>query len=111
VAPSPFAASDTTPAARVDETETPKSETNTSKPTVVIPGVNGAPPAKPPTRTPGVTGGSPFNPFNPFKPITDAITNGIGAVTGTRPGAAGGTDSTGAPSGGADSGGTGSGEN
>jgi hypothetical protein len=111
VAPSPFAASDTTPVARVDETETPKSETNTSKPTVVIPGVNGAPPAKPPTRTPGVTGGSPFNPFNPFKPITDAISNGIGALTGTRPGAAGGTDSTGAPSGGADSGGTGSGEN
>ena len=65
------------------------------------------------------TGGNPFNPINPFKPITDAITNGIGAVTGIRPGTASGTDTTGAPSGagtggpsgGADSGGDGSGEN
>jgi hypothetical protein len=66
-----------------------------------------------------VTGGNPFNPLAPFTPITDAITNGIGAITGARPGTAGGTDSTGAPpsgagtggpSGGADSDGNGSGE-
>jgi hypothetical protein len=123
LAPTPFAATSSAPAARVDEIETEietqKSDTTTSKPPVVIPGVNGAPVAKPPTRTPGVTGGSPFSPFSPFKPITDAITNGIGAITGPRSGAASGTDSTGTSSGagtdgssgGADSGGTGSGEN
>ena len=117
LAPSPVALSATTPAARVDETETPKSEASrvsVVKPAVVIPGVNGAPLAKPPTRTPSAPGGTPFNPLAPFKPITDAITNGFGAVTGTRPGTAGGTDSAGAPSGagtgGADSGGDGSGE-
>jgi hypothetical protein len=111
---SPLAVSNTAPAAVVDATETPKPDTSrvsAPKPTVVIPGVNGAPLAKPPTGTSGVTGGNPFNPLAPFKPITDAITNGIGAITGARPGAAGGTDSTGAPPGGADSGGTGSGEN
>jgi hypothetical protein len=118
LASSPLAVSSSAPEA-VDETETEtsKSETNTAKPTVVIPGVNGAPPAKPVTHTPGVTGGQPFNPLAPFKPFTDAITNGIGAVTGAQPGTA--TGSTGAPpsgagtdgpSGGADSGGNGSGE-
>jgi hypothetical protein len=122
-APTPFAATSSAPAARVDEidasqTETSKSEasTSTAKPTVVIPGVNGAPLAKPPTRTPSAPGG---NPFNPFKPITDAITNGFGAITGSRPGATGGTESTGTSSGagtggtsgGADSDGSGSGAN
>ncbi|MBB5167967.1 hypothetical protein [Mycobacterium sp. AZCC_0083] len=117
---SPLAVSSSAPAALVDDTETPKSDTSrvsTPKPTVVIPGVNGAPLAKPPTGTAGVTGGNPFNPLAPFTPITDAFTNGIGAITGARPGAAGGTDSSGAPSGagtggpsgGADSDGNGSG--
>jgi hypothetical protein len=121
LAPSPLAVSGSAPAALVDDTETPKSDTSrvsAPKPTVVIPGVNGAPLAKPPTGTSGVTGGNPFNPLAPFTPITDAITNGIGAITGARPGAASGTDSSGAPSGagtggpsgGADSGGNGSGE-
>jgi hypothetical protein len=116
LAPSPVALSAATPAARVDDTETPEPEASrasVSKPTVVIPGVNGAPLAKPPTRTPSAPGGTPFNPLAPFKPITDAITNGFGAVTGTRPGTTSGTDSTGATSGagadGADSGGDGSG--
>jgi hypothetical protein len=129
---SPLAVSSTTPAARVEETETPKSETSRvdeSKPAVVIPGVNGAPLAKTPTGSSGAAGS------NRFKPITDAFTNGvgaiqngvtngvgairtgIGAITGSRPGTTGGTGSTGstgastgAPSGGADSGGNGSGE-
>lgn len=115
LAPKPFALSAATPAASADGTEPPKPDTSSSsKPAVVIPGVNGAPPAKPPTRAPSVTGGGPTNPFNPFKPITDAITNGVGAVNGFRNGVAGGTDSTGASSGagtsgGADSGGPGSG--
>jgi hypothetical protein len=116
LAPSPVALSAATPAARVDDTETPEPEASrasVSKPTVVIPGVNGAPLAKPPTRTSSAPGGTPFNPLAPFKPITDAITNGFGAFTGTRPGTASGTDSTGATSGagadGADSGGDGSG--
>ena len=119
---SPLAVSSSAPAALVDDTETPTSDTSrvsAPKPTVVIPGVNGAPLAKPPTGTSGVTGGTPFNPLSPFKPITDVITNGIGAVTGIRPGTASGTDTTGAPSGagtggpsgGADSGGDGSGAN
>ena len=117
LAPSPVALSATTPAARVDETETPKSETSRVsevKPAVVIPGVNGAPLAKPPTRPASAPGGAPFNPLAPFKPITDAITNGFGAITGTRPGTTGGTDSAGAGtgdfSGSADAGGDGSGE-
>lgn len=126
---SPLAVSSTTPAARVEETETPKSETSRvdeSKPAVVIPGVNGAPLAKTPTGSSGAAGS------NRFKPITDAFTTGIGAIqngvtngvgairtgigaiTGSRPGTTGGTGSTGAstgaPSGGADSGGNGSGE-
>ena len=119
LAASPLAVSRTAPAAVVDEpeTETPKSETSRTtavRPAVVIPGVNGAPLAKPPTATSSPTGGSPFNPFNPFKPITDAITTGVGAITGPRAGAASGTDSTGTPSGGpsgADSGESGSGAN
>ena len=123
LAASPLAVSSSTPAALVDDTETPKSDTSrvsAPKPTVVIPGVNGAPLAKPPTGTSGVTGGNPFKPLtDPFKPITDAITNGISAITGARPGTAGSTGSTGAPpsgagtggpSGGADSDGNGSGE-
>ena len=124
LAPTPFAAASSAPAARVadtSQTDTSKSETSTStaKPTVVIPGVNGAPLAKPPTRTSSAPGGNPVSPFNPFKPITDAITNGFGAITGSRPGATGGTESTGTSSGagsggtsgGADSGGSGSGAN
>jgi len=116
---SPLAVSDTAPAARVEETETPNSETSrtiNTRPTVVIPGVNGAPLAKPPTGTSGAAGN------NPLKPVTDGITNGItngfgaftngigaittgiGAVTGTRPGTASGTESTGADSGGDESG-------
>ena len=123
LAASPLAVSSSAPAAIVDETETPKSDTSRvsdPKPTVVIPGVNGAPLAKPPTGTSGVTAGNLFKPLtDPFKPITDAITNGIGAITGTRPGttsgtgspgAPSGTDSTGGPTGGADSGGNESGE-
>jgi hypothetical protein len=127
---SPLAVSGTTPEARVEETETPKSETSRvddSKPTVVIPGVNGAPLAKTPTGSSGAAGS------NRFKPITDAFTNGvgaiqngvtngvgairtgIGAITGSRPGTASGTGAdsgagTGGSSGGADSGGSGSGE-
>jgi hypothetical protein len=130
---STLAVSDTAPATSVDGTETPKSETSRvsdSKPTVVIPGVNGAPLAKTPTGRSGVAGS------NPFKPVTDGITNGvtngIGAVTNGigafttgvraftdgRSGTASGTGSTGADSGvgtggssgGAASGGSGSGE-
>jgi hypothetical protein len=109
IAASPAAVSSAALAASADETETeietPKSETSrvsTPKPAVVIPGVNGAPVAKPPVSAPSSTGG---NPFNPFKPITDAITNGFGAITGSRPGAAGGTESSGSPSSGAGTGG------
>jgi hypothetical protein len=126
---SPLAVSSTTPAARVEEIETQKSETSRvdeSKPAVVIPGVNGAPLTKTPTGSSGAAGS------NRFKPITDAFTNGvgaiqngvtngvgairtgIGAITGSRPGTTDGTGSTGAstgaPGGGADSGGNGSGE-
>jgi hypothetical protein len=61
------------------------------KPTTVIPGVNGAPLAKPPTTAASGSGGG-----NPFAPFTDAISNGIGAITGNRP-AAPGTGSSGSP--------------
>jgi hypothetical protein len=108
LAPTPFAAASSAPVALVDETETPKSETSRvsdPRPKTVIPGVNGAPIAKPPTGTSSPTGG---DPFSPFKPITDAITNGIGAITGPRSGATNGTESTGTgtgePSGDPDSG-------
>ncbi|HEV7420158.1 MAG TPA: hypothetical protein VGO30_09955 [Mycobacterium sp.] len=119
-APTPLAVSAATvsdPVAEnpVDETATPETSGATAeKPTTVIPGVNGAPLAKPPaTATSGAGGG---NPFKPFQPITDMITNGIGVLTGTRPAAPSGTESSGGPdSGGGSSsgsesgGGTGSG--
>jgi hypothetical protein len=108
---SPLAVSDPAPAARVEETETPNSETSrvsVSRPTVVIPGVNGAPLAKTPTGTSAVAGGNPFTPvtdgitngFGAFTNGISAITTGFGAVTGTRPGTASGTEATGADSGG-----------
>jgi hypothetical protein len=90
----------------VDETTTPETpavtpespEATAEKPATVIPGVNGAPLAKPPTTaTSGSGGGNPFTPFTPFKPFTDAISNGIGALTGNRPAAPGGTGSSGGP--------------
>jgi hypothetical protein len=108
---SPLAVSDPAPAGRVEGSETPMPEASrmsASTPTVVIPGVNGAPLAKTPTGTSGagtsgVAGGAPFT------PVTDALNNGIGAftngvgafaneigaVTGTRPKTASGTESTG----------------
>lgn len=120
-APTPFAATSSAPEARVDETETETPKPTSSrvtdvKPTAVIPGVNGAPVVKPPTVHPGAAGGSPFN---PFKPITDAITNGLGAITGPRQGTTNGTESTGTSSGagtggssgGADSSASGAGSN
>lgn len=76
----------------VVETETPESPEATAD--IVIPGVNGAPLAKPPTTASGSGGG---NPFTPFKPFTDAISNGIGALTGGRHAAPGGTGSSGGP--------------
>jgi hypothetical protein len=80
----------------VDETATLETSGVTAeKPETVIPGVNGAPLAKPPTTATSGAGGS--NPFTPFKPITDMINNGIGALTGTRPAAPSGTESSGGP--------------
>jgi hypothetical protein len=92
----------------VDETATPKTSQATQKPTTVIPGVNGAPLAKPrTTATSGAGGSTPFTPFTPFTPITDVITNGItngfGALAGARPTAPGGTGSSGGPDSGGES--------
>jgi uncharacterized membrane protein YgcG len=80
-----------------------KPAATTPKPTIAIPGVNGAPLSKAPkTGTSGTGGG------NPFKPITDFIKKGLDAVTGPKPstgGTAGGSDSGGGASGGSASGG------
>ena len=68
------------------------------KPTVVIPGVNGAPVSKPPkTGTSGTGGGNPFTPF------TDFIKKGLDAVTGPKP-TTSGTGSGSETSGGSDTG-------
>jgi hypothetical protein len=108
---SPLAVSDPAPAGRVEGSETPMPEASrmsASTPTVVIPGVNGAPLAKTPTGTSGA-GTSGVAGSAPFTPVTDALNNGIGAftngvgafaneigaVTGTRPKTASGTESTG----------------
>jgi hypothetical protein len=94
----------------VDETSTPEASTpeipavKVAKSPSVIPGVNGAPLAKPPTAAKSGMGGG--NPLKLFKPINDMITKGIGAFTGPRPAASSST----APSGGQDSvGGSGAG--
>lgn len=79
------------------------------KPTVVQPGVNGAPLVKPPRSASIGSGGG--DPFAPLKPFTDAITNGLGALTGNRPAAVSGgaASAGGSPTGGAGGGSTESG--
>jgi hypothetical protein len=79
-------------------------EVTTDEPAVVIPGVNGAPLDRPSTTPTSGSGGR--APFTPFKPFTDAISNGIGALTGNRFAAPGGV---GSPSGSDAGGATGSG--
>lgn len=54
-----------------------------TEPETVIPGVNGAPLAKP-TKT-GTTGAAGSDLFTPLKPFTDMMTNGVNAFTGTKP--------------------------
>lgn len=66
-----------------ETTASETTQTSVKKPATVMPGVNGAPLAKPPTTAKSGAPGS-----NPFKPIKDMITNGIGAITGKRPAAA-----------------------
>lgn len=73
----------------------------TEKPKPVIPGVNGAPLAKPSTSASSSTGAS--KPFDPFKGVNDMISNGIGALTGARSTAPSGS----ASAGGQDAGGSG----
>jgi hypothetical protein len=104
-APAPAAAPPVEPTATVndvaaeetvDETATPDTARATAdESTPVIPGVNGAPLAKPPTTATSGAGGG--NPFTPFKPFTDAISSGIGALTGTRAAGPSGTESSGDP--------------
>jgi hypothetical protein len=72
---------------------TPDTSVTAEEPAVVIPGVNGAPLNKPSTTSPSGSGGG--KPFQPFKPFTDAISNGIGALTGNRFAAPGGAGSPG----------------
>jgi hypothetical protein len=96
---------DETTAAETPAPETPAvtpetDEVTTDEPAVVIPGVNGAPLDKPSTTPTSGSGGR--APFTPFKPFTDAISNGIGALTGNRFAAPGGAGTPG----GADAGGT-----
>lgn len=95
---------DETAAAEAPAPETPAvtpevDEVTTEEPPVVIPGVNGAPLDRPSTSPTSGSGGR--APFTPFKPFTDAISNGIGALTGNRFAAPAGAGSPG----GADAGG------
>ena len=107
-APAPAAtASEVSAQDPADETTVPETpavtpevdEVTTDEPAVVIPGVNGAPLDRPSTTPTSGSGGR--APFTPFKPFTDAISNGIGALTGNRFAAPGGAGSPG----GADAGG------
>lgn len=91
-APAERAATSSDALAQDSGEETAASETtqmSAKKPATVIPGVNGAPLAKPPTTAKTGASGS-----NPFKPIKDMITNGFGAITGKRPAAAPGDTTT-----------------
>lgn len=102
VAESDTAEPDTAEPAAATATSAPAA----TKPVVEIPGVNGAPLTKTPKTGSTGTGGG--NAFAPLKPLTNAIKNGIAAVTGTKPSAAGGSDSGG--SSGSGSGGDGGGD-
>jgi hypothetical protein len=96
-APTPLAmraAAVSDPEAESPVNETSKAETSGApeEKSTVIPGVNGAPLAKPPATASSGAGGG-----NPFQPITDMFTNGIGVLTGSRPAAPSGTESSGGP--------------
>jgi hypothetical protein len=87
--PVPFAAStlavaDTPPADAGEDVPQIRAVRNEdTEPETVIPGVNGAPPAKPPKT--GTTGAAGSDLFTPLKPFSDMITNGVNAFTGAKP--------------------------
>lgn len=100
-APAPLAAPAPATEPEDDAPVVQTARTTERDPKPVIPGVNGAPLASTPKAgASGGTVGAPLDPFRPLKPLSDMISSGIGAFTGTKPatggagtesGAAGGT--------------------